>query len=75
MRAGGNPDIDELVTESLVEPVDPLEVAELFERQADGQGQILGHVLDDADDELLDRLADALMPRGIASGAAVACDP
>jgi len=32
-------------------------------------------VLDDADDELLDRLADALMPRGIASGAAVACDP
>jgi predicted phosphodiesterase len=37
MRAGRNPDIDELVTESLVEPVNPREVAALFERQADGR--------------------------------------
>lgn len=37
MRAGGNPDTNELVTESLVEPVDRREVAELFERQADGR--------------------------------------
>jgi predicted phosphodiesterase len=35
MRAGGNPDTDRLVSESLVKPSDPREVAELFERQAD----------------------------------------
>jgi hypothetical protein len=35
MRAGGNPDTDELLRESLVEPRDSREVAELFERQAD----------------------------------------
>jgi predicted phosphodiesterase len=35
MRAGGNPDTDELLRESLVEPRDSGEVAELFERQAD----------------------------------------
>jgi predicted phosphodiesterase len=37
MRAGGNPDTDELLRESLVKPSDPREVAELFERQADGR--------------------------------------
>jgi predicted phosphodiesterase len=37
MRAGGNPDTDRLLRESLVEPRDPSEVAELFERQADAQ--------------------------------------
>jgi predicted phosphodiesterase len=35
MRAGGNPDTDELLRESLIEPRDSREVAELFERQAD----------------------------------------
>jgi diadenosine tetraphosphatase ApaH/serine/threonine PP2A family protein phosphatase len=35
MRTGGNPATDQLLSESLVEPRDPLEVAELFERQAD----------------------------------------
>jgi predicted phosphodiesterase len=34
MRAGGNPDTDRLLRESLLEPLDPREVAELFERQA-----------------------------------------
>jgi predicted phosphodiesterase len=34
MRAGGNPGTDELLRESLVEPRDSREVAELFERQA-----------------------------------------
>jgi predicted phosphodiesterase len=37
MRAGGNPDVDQLPSESLVTPKDPLEVAELFERQAHAQ--------------------------------------
>jgi hypothetical protein len=37
MRAGGNPSTDELLHESLVEPRDPREVAELFERQADAR--------------------------------------
>jgi predicted phosphodiesterase len=37
MRAAGNPDTDELLRESLVEPRDSREVAELFERQADAQ--------------------------------------
>jgi diadenosine tetraphosphatase ApaH/serine/threonine PP2A family protein phosphatase len=37
MRAGGNPDTDQLLRESLVEPRDPREVAELFERQADAR--------------------------------------
>jgi len=36
MRAGGNPDVDRLVSESLTSPVDPLEVAERLERQTDG---------------------------------------
>jgi len=36
MRAGGNPDVDGLVSESLSNPVAPLEVAERLERQADG---------------------------------------
>jgi hypothetical protein len=35
MSAGGNPDTDRLLSESLVKPRDPREVAELFERQAD----------------------------------------
>jgi predicted phosphodiesterase len=37
MRNGGNPDTDELLRESLVDPADPRKVAELFERQADGR--------------------------------------
>jgi predicted phosphodiesterase len=38
LRAGGFPDLDELLKESLLEPVDPDEVSEFFERQAlDGQ--------------------------------------
>jgi len=36
LRAGGNPDVDGLITASLTSPVDPLEVAERLERQADG---------------------------------------
>lgn len=36
LRAGGFPDLDELLHESLIEPVDPDEVAEFFERQAVG---------------------------------------
>ena len=36
MRAGGNPDTDELLRESLVDPTDPRKVLELFERQAEG---------------------------------------
>jgi predicted phosphodiesterase len=35
MRAGGNPDTDQLLSESLIDPMDPREVAELFERHAD----------------------------------------
>jgi predicted phosphodiesterase len=34
MRAGGNPDTDQLMSDLLIEPRDPREVAELFERQA-----------------------------------------
>jgi predicted phosphodiesterase len=34
LRAGGFPDLDEMVQESLLEPMDPDEVAEFFERQA-----------------------------------------
>jgi len=37
MRTGGNPNTDELLRESLVDPMDPRKVAELFERQADGR--------------------------------------
>jgi predicted phosphodiesterase len=37
MRNGGNPDTDELLRESLVDPADPRKVTELFERQADGR--------------------------------------
>jgi predicted phosphodiesterase len=37
MRAGGNPETDELLRESLVEPWDPRAVAELFEGEADAQ--------------------------------------
>ena len=36
LRAGGFPDLDEMVRESLLEPLDPDEVAEFFERQATG---------------------------------------
>jgi len=35
MHAGGNPDTEDLLHESLVEPRDSREVAEPFERQAD----------------------------------------
>ena len=35
LRAGGNPDTDQLLSESPVKPRDPREVAELIERQAD----------------------------------------
>jgi hypothetical protein len=34
MRAAGNPDTEELLRDSLVEPMDPRKVAELLERQA-----------------------------------------
>lgn len=34
LRAGGFPDLDQMLKESLIEPVDPEEVSELFERQA-----------------------------------------
>ena len=34
LRAGGCPDLDEMLKESLLEPVDPDEVSEFFERQA-----------------------------------------
>jgi len=37
MSAGGNPDTDELLRDSLLSPIDPGEVAELFERQADSE--------------------------------------
>jgi putative phosphoesterase len=36
LRAGGVPDLDELLRESLLAPMDPDEVAEFFERQALG---------------------------------------
>jgi predicted phosphodiesterase len=36
MRAGGNPDVDRLISGSLTSPADPLEIAERLERQADG---------------------------------------
>lgn len=34
LRAGGFPDVDELLLESLLEPMNADEVADLFERQA-----------------------------------------
>lgn len=34
LRAGGFPDLDEMLKESLVDPIDPREVSEFFERQA-----------------------------------------
>jgi len=34
LRAGGFPDLDDLLRESLLEPVDPEEVSEFFGRQA-----------------------------------------
>jgi predicted phosphodiesterase len=34
LRAGGFADLDEMVRESLIDPLDPAEVAEFFERQA-----------------------------------------
>lgn len=34
MRGGGFPDLDELLNESLIDPVDPREVSEFFEAQA-----------------------------------------
>jgi predicted phosphodiesterase len=37
MRAGGNPDTEELFRDSLVNPIDPREAAERFERQADSR--------------------------------------
>jgi hypothetical protein len=37
MRTGGNPDTDRLLSESLLEPRDPREVAEVFERQANAR--------------------------------------
>jgi predicted phosphodiesterase len=36
LRAGGFPDLDEMLKESLLEPMDPEEIAEFFERQATG---------------------------------------
>jgi predicted phosphodiesterase len=36
LRAGGFPDLDEMLNESLIEPVDPRDVSEFFERQATG---------------------------------------
>jgi putative phosphoesterase len=38
LRAGGLPDLDDLLQESLLTPADPDEVAEFFERQARGGG-------------------------------------
>jgi predicted phosphodiesterase len=35
LRAGGFPDLDEMLRESLLDPADPDEVAEFFERQAE----------------------------------------
>jgi predicted phosphodiesterase len=40
MRAGGNADVDRLVSESLTSPGDPLELAERLERQADGLSRV-----------------------------------
>jgi predicted phosphodiesterase len=37
MRAAGNPDTDELLRDSLVKPIDPRNVAELLERQAEAR--------------------------------------
>jgi predicted phosphodiesterase len=37
MRSGANADVDRLLSESLIDPVDPLEVAQRLERQADGR--------------------------------------
>jgi len=34
LRAGGFPDVEEMLSESLIEPTDPDQVAEFFERQA-----------------------------------------
>jgi predicted phosphodiesterase len=36
LRAGGFPDLNEMLKESLTEPMDPDEIAEFFERQATG---------------------------------------
>jgi predicted phosphodiesterase len=41
LRAGGFPDLHELLNESLLDPIDPREVSELFERQAQS-GQSAG---------------------------------
>lgn len=38
LRTGGFPDLDEMLNDSLIEPVDPSEVSEFFERQATGGG-------------------------------------
>jgi len=38
LRAGGFPDLEEMLKESLLEPADPAEVSEFFERQATGGG-------------------------------------
>jgi putative phosphoesterase len=38
LRSGGFPDLDEMLQESLLAPVDPDDVAEFFERQAGGRG-------------------------------------
>ena len=35
LRGGGFPDLEETLAESLLEPMDPDEVAEFFERQAE----------------------------------------
>jgi predicted phosphodiesterase len=43
MRRSGNPATDQLLREPLVEPRDPLEVAELFERQADASSAPASH--------------------------------
>ena len=37
LRAGGFPDLEEMLKESLLEPIEPAEVSEFFERQALGQ--------------------------------------
>ncbi len=34
LRQGGYPDVEEMLSESLLEPTDPDQVAEFFERQA-----------------------------------------
>ena len=39
LRASGFPELDEMLKESLLEPLDPAEVAEFFERQAQGTAE------------------------------------